>query len=113
VFYGSANRDETAWDRCPHLELERPNAAAHLAFGKGSHACIGSSLARLEGRVVVEVLLDRLTDLELTTPPDEVPYGASFINHGPTSLPARLTFATTTTDTQAQAAAVGAGEVSR
>ena len=33
---------------------------AHLAFGKGAHTCMGSALARLEGQVVVEVLLDRL-----------------------------------------------------
>jgi cytochrome P450 len=94
VLYGSANRDESAWDRCPHLELDRPNAAAHLAFGKGAHACIGSSLARLEGRVVVEVLLELLEGFELTMSADQVPYGASFVNHGPISLPARLTFAT-------------------
>jgi cytochrome P450 len=93
VLYGSANRDDTAWESCPHLKLDRPNAAAHLAFGKGAHACIGSSLARLEGRVVVEVLLDRLAGFELTVPVDEVPYGASFVNHGPISLPATLTFA--------------------
>jgi cytochrome P450 len=92
VLYGSANRDENAWADCPHMQLDRPNAAAHLAFGKGAHACIGSSLARLEGRVVVEVLLERLSGFELTVPVDEVPYGASFVNHGPISLPATLTF---------------------
>lgn len=92
VLYGSANRDEQTWPNCPHVELDRPNAAAHLAFGKGAHACIGSSLARLEGRIVVEVLLDRLSGFELTVPVDEVPYGASFVNHGPISLPATLAF---------------------
>jgi cytochrome P450 len=108
VLYGSANRDEDAWARCPHLEVDRPNAAAHLAFGKGAHACIGSSLARLEGRVVVEVLLDRLDGFELTVPVDQVPYGASFVNHGPVSLPARLRFAAPAT-----AGASDAGEAAR
>jgi cytochrome P450 len=92
VLYGSANRDDEAWEACPHLKLDRPNAAAHLAFGRGAHACIGSSLARLEGRVVVEELLDRVESLELTVPVGELPYGASFINHGPLSVPARLEF---------------------
>ncbi len=92
VLYGSANRDEKIWPNCPHLELDRPNAAAHLAFGRGSHSCIGSALARLEGRVVIEVLLDRLSGFELTVPVDEVPYGGSFVNHGPVSLPATVTF---------------------
>lgn len=92
VLYGSANRDEEAWADCPHMRLDRPNASAHLAFGKGAHACLGSSLARLEGRVVVEVLLDRLDGFELVAPAEEQPYGASFVNHGPVSLPARLRF---------------------
>jgi cytochrome P450 len=96
VLYGSANRDAATWgESCPHVELDRPGLAAHIAFGKGAHACIGSSLARLEGRVVVETLLDRLESFELTVPVDELPYGASFVNHGPVSLPARLVFRAT------------------
>jgi cytochrome P450 len=92
VLYGSANTDDAAWKDCPQLRLDRPNAAAHLAFGKGAHACIGAALARLEGRVVVEVLLERLESFELLTPPRSRPYVASFVNHGPASLPARLRF---------------------
>jgi cytochrome P450 len=92
VLYGSANTDEQAWADCPHLRLDRPNAAAHLAFGKGAHACIGSALARLEGRVVIEQLVSQLDGFELVKPRDQVPYQASFVNHGPLSLPARLTF---------------------
>jgi cytochrome P450 len=92
VLYGSANTDESAWTDCPHLRLDRPNAAAHVAFGKGAHACIGSALARLEGRVVVEQLLAQLVGFELTGPQAQVPYQASFVNHGPLSLPARLHF---------------------
>jgi cytochrome P450 len=92
VLYGSANQDDSAWADCPHLRLDRPNGAAHVAFGKGAHACIGSALARLEGRVVVEQLVELLAGFELTVPPSQVPYQASFVNHGPLSLPARLTF---------------------
>jgi cytochrome P450 len=92
VLYGSANQDESAWTDCPHMRLDRPNTASHVAFGKGAHACIGSALARLEGRVVVELLLELLASVELTGPRSQVPYQASFVNHGPLSLPARLTF---------------------
>jgi cytochrome P450 len=90
VLYGSANQDESAWADCPHMRLDRPNASAHVAFGKGAHACIGSALARLEGRVVVEQLAEQLAGFELTGPQPRVPYQASFVNHGPLSLPARL-----------------------
>lgn len=93
VLYASANRDESAWEDCPHLRLDRPNAAAHLAFGKGAHACLGSSLARMEGLVVVEQLLDRLEGFELLTPAEDLTYQQSFVNHGPVSLPAALRFA--------------------
>ena len=92
VLYGSANQDEEAWADCPHPKLDRPNAAAHVAFGKGAHACIGSALARLEGRVVIEQLVAQLDSFELVKPQSQVPYQASFINHGPLSLPARLAF---------------------
>ena len=92
VLYGAANQDETAWADCPHLRLDRPNTASHVAFGKGAHACIGSALARLEGRVVVELLVELLSSVELTGPRSQVPYQASFVNHGPLSLPARLHF---------------------
>jgi cytochrome P450 len=80
------------WPESAEVRLDRPGLAAHVAFGKGAHACIGASLARLEGRVVVEVLLDRLASFELTVPVAELPYGPSFVNHGPSRLPARLTF---------------------
>jgi cytochrome P450 len=92
VLYGSANQDDSVREDCPHLRLDRPNPAAHVAFGKGAHACIGSALARLESRVVVEQLVELLVGFELTGPQSRVPYQASFVNHGPLSLPARLHF---------------------
>jgi cytochrome P450 len=92
VFYASANRDPDAFAECPHLRLDRPNGAAHLAFGRGAHACLGSSLARLEGRVVTEMLLDAVEEIELLNTPQDTPYLPSFVNHGPTALPARLRF---------------------
>jgi cytochrome P450 len=92
VFYGSANNDPDVWPECPHLRLDRPNGAAHLAFGRGAHACLGSSLARLEGRVVIEMLLNAIEEVELLNSPADTPYLPSFVNHGPTSLPARLRF---------------------
>ncbi|MFD1518508.1 cytochrome P450 [Pseudonocardia yunnanensis] len=92
VFYGSANRDPQVWEQCPHLVLDRRNGSAHLAFGKGAHACIGASLARLESRVVLQALLERIESVELLLSHEQQPYLPSFVNHGPISLPARLVF---------------------
>ena len=90
VLYGSANRDDEAWSQCPHIDLDRPNLSAHLAFGRGTHACIGSSLARAESRIAIEALLARIDRVELVGVVDQIPYLQSFINHGPLAVPVRL-----------------------
>lgn len=64
VMFGSANRDESRYDDTFDLNrnlTEHP----HLAFGRGIHACVGQSLARLESQLALETLLRRLTDLRL------------------------------------------------
>jgi cytochrome P450 len=56
----SANRDETVHDHSDEFRLDRANWREHVAFGGGAHVCPGSSLARLEARVVLETVLDRV-----------------------------------------------------
>jgi cytochrome P450 family 142 subfamily A polypeptide 1 len=64
VSIGSANHDPATFAEPDRLDLARdPNP--HLAFGFGTHFCLGASLARLEVRVMFEELLARLTDFEL------------------------------------------------
>jgi cytochrome P450 len=92
VLYGGANLDPAAWEMCPHLKLDRAKGATHLAFGKGPHACLGSSLARLESKIVLEQLLEATDGYELLAEQSELPYQRSFVNHGPLELPARLSF---------------------
>jgi cytochrome P450 len=41
------------------LDITRPDARQHLAFGKGAHVCVGSWLARMELQVVIQTLLER------------------------------------------------------
>jgi cytochrome P450 len=61
LLYGSANHDETRFALPERLDLDR-DARAHLAFGHGIHHCLGSAVARLEIRVSLSVLLERVPD---------------------------------------------------
>jgi cytochrome P450 family 142 subfamily A polypeptide 1 len=64
LLYPSANRDEQVFDEPFTFNVNRmPND--HLAFGIGTHFCLGSNLARLELRCFFEALLERLPDIEL------------------------------------------------
>jgi cytochrome P450 len=59
VYNGSANHDGTRFDRPEELRIDRqPNR--HLAFGYGIHYCIGAPLARLEARIALAALLERV-----------------------------------------------------
>lgn len=90
VYYGSANRDAGVFgptaDRFDGARA--PNN--HLAFGFGTHFCLGAALARLEIRVMFEELLPRLRDLRLApgTRPERVPN--AFVR-GFKSLPVEFT----------------------
>jgi cytochrome P450 len=63
---GAANRDPRRFE-CPHdFRIDRANAQAHIAFGRGVHSCPGGPLARAEGRVSLERILDRMHDIRLS-----------------------------------------------
>ena len=62
VIVGSANRDETRFDRSDEWDIDRPRIH-HVAFGTGPHMCLGMHLARLELRVGLGTILDRLPNL--------------------------------------------------
>ena len=63
----SANRDPEAYDIDPE-QFDVTRNAAHLAFGRGVHLCVGAHLARVEMRTVLEVLLERFPELDLADP---------------------------------------------
>lgn len=65
IVYAAANRDPAQFG-CPHeIDVDRPNAAEHLAFGHGEHFCIGARLARLEAHIAVNAILDNMVNLRL------------------------------------------------
>jgi cytochrome P450 len=71
------------------LDLARdPNR--HLAFGLGSHYCLGAPLARLEGQVAIRTLLDRVRAFAPAVPPGSVRWRRGLVLRGVEELP--LTF---------------------
>ena len=65
AWIGSANRDERQFERPELFDVGRtPNR--HLAFGHGIHFCLGAPLARLEARIALQSVLERLPGLALT-----------------------------------------------
>jgi cytochrome P450 len=63
---GSANRDESRWTDANTFDIRRERQA-HIAFAGGIHMCLGMHLARLETRVMLDRLLDRVANLALVT----------------------------------------------
>jgi cytochrome P450 family 142 subfamily A polypeptide 1 len=89
LLYESADFDEQHFDDPEQFDVTRhPNA--HLAFGIGSHFCLGNSLARLELRVMFERLLARLPDMELAGTPGSLPRRPATFISGLESLPVRF-----------------------
>jgi cytochrome P450 len=62
---GAANRDPRRFEDPHEFRIDRPNVQAHIAFGRGIHSCPVGPLARAEGRVSIERILDRMRDIEL------------------------------------------------
>ena len=61
---GSANRDHRQFPDGDRFDIHR-SMGHHLSFGYGVHYCLGAALARLEGRVVLDEVLNRFTDWEV------------------------------------------------
>jgi cytochrome P450 len=82
---GSANHDEKYWERPDEFDMFRP-PRQHLAVAFGPHMCLGLHLARMETRVVLGRLLDRLPGLRID-PEAEPPYITGMTFRAPNALP--------------------------
>ena len=84
LLIGSANRDPAVFEEPDRLDIGR-SESSHISFGRGIHHCIGAPLARLEGRIVLEVLLERFSSMRLL---EERPaYRGGVVLRGLESLP--------------------------
>ena len=81
---GSANRDPEKFEDPDRLDVGR-ETRGHIAFGLGVHYCLGAPLARLEGRIVFETLLERFASLRLLT--ERPAFRNSIVLRGLESLP--------------------------
>jgi cytochrome P450 len=62
---GAINRDPRRFEDPHAFHADRENAREHVAFGRGIHSCPGAPLARAEGRVSIERILDRMADIAI------------------------------------------------
>jgi cytochrome P450 len=64
LLVGSANRDDQKYGNGDTFDIRRP-PSTHLSFGYGAHFCLGASLARVEGRIALEEILNRFPDWDV------------------------------------------------
>jgi cytochrome P450 len=89
LLWAAANRDAEVWDDPEEFRLDRDLASLrgrHLSFGFGIHACPGAPLSRLEARLVLTELVERVPTLELAAPPTRI---EPFFLWGRRTLPVR------------------------
>jgi len=86
LMLGSANRDPAVFPDPDRLDIRRANAKEHLFFGAGPHLCLGAPLAKLEARVVLEVISSRLPSLRLASG-SPLRFAPNVTFRGPLSLP--------------------------
>ncbi|HEV7683057.1 MAG TPA: cytochrome P450 [Pyrinomonadaceae bacterium] len=84
VSYAAGNRDPEQFASPAQLDIMRkPNR--HLAFGHGLHYCVGAALARLEGQIAINTMLNRLPELRLET--EDMEWNRNLTLRGLKSLP--------------------------
>ena len=66
LMLASANHDERRFDDPERFDIHRP-IGQHVTFGYGAHYCLGAALARLEGRIALDEVLNRFPDWEIDT----------------------------------------------
>jgi cytochrome P450 len=88
VFLGSANRDERRYEEPERYDVHRPIAPI-ASFGSGPHACLGMHLARMEMKVALDAVLERLPGLCLD-PEAETPRIVGTAFRSPEALPVRF-----------------------
>lgn len=82
LIFAAANRDPQMFSEPDTFSVDRENARDHLAFGHGEHFCIGAMLARLEARIAIEQILERMENIRLVDGKNSFEYEDTFVLRG-------------------------------
>ena len=85
LLLGAANRDPRRFEEPGEFRVDRVNARQHIAFGHGVHTCPGAPLARAEGLIALERILDRMHDIRISEA-EHGPEGARRYEYAPTYI---------------------------
>jgi len=86
VVLGATGRDPHQFESADELDIGR-SQNKHLDFGYGIHYCLGAPLARLEGKIAIGTLIQRIPNLQLAVPVSDLEYRTSTIVRGLVKLP--------------------------
>ncbi|WP_105980198.1 cytochrome P450 family protein [Bacillus paralicheniformis] len=86
VSLASANRDDTFFPNADRFDIERKDNR-HLAFGHGSHFCLGAPLARLEAKIAIQTLLRRFEHIEIKGEREQIKWKGNFLMRALDELP--------------------------
>ncbi|RWQ73132.1 cytochrome P450 family protein [Bacillus cereus] len=89
IALASANRDETVFENPEIFDITRENNC-HIAFGHGSHFCLGAPLARLEAKIAITTLFNRMPELQIKGNREEIKWQGNYLMRSLEELP--LTF---------------------
>ncbi|NPC93588.1 cytochrome P450 [Bacillus sp. WMMC1349] len=86
ISLASANRDEKIFSNADHFDIERKNNR-HIAFGHGSHFCLGAQLARLEAKIAISTLLQRFPNIRFKGEKEVMKWKGTFLMRALEELP--------------------------
>ncbi|EJS76443.1 cytochrome P450 family protein [Bacillus cereus] len=78
IALASANRDETVFEKPEVFDITRENNR-HIAFGHGSHFCLGAPLARLEAKIAISTLFNRMPALQIKGDREKIKWQGNYL----------------------------------